>query len=165
MFIGWTCRGGQARMFSMIHFLRPTSSFLSVLSLLLLIATGCSVTGPVSSSGGKHSSFDKVRPVLEGSCVHCHGAIRLPTMPSFNSTKALASITGPGKLIVPGAPEKSRFYQVMTLSDDQAGAMPPTGHGLDPKELAIIRQWILEGAKVPQEDITLIPHGQSPRSR
>lgn len=86
-------------------------------------------------------------------------------MPSFNSTKALASLTGPGKLIVPGAPEMSRFYQVMTLADDQVGAMPPTGHALKSKEVAIIRQWIVDGAKLPQEDITLTPHGESPRSR
>ena len=86
-------------------------------------------------------------------------------MPSFTSTKALASITGPGKLIVPGAPEISRFFQVMTLSDDQVGAMPPTGHALESKEIAIMRRWILEGAKLPQEDIALTPRGEAPRSR
>jgi uncharacterized membrane protein len=135
------------------------------MATLILIVAGCTSGGSSAMSMGKKSSFEKVRPILESSCVHCHGVIRLPNMPSFNSTKALASITGPGKLIVPGAPEKSRFYQVMTLSDNQVGAMPPTGHGLNPKELELIRRWIKEGAKVPQEDITLTPHGQSPRSR
>lgn len=53
----------------------------------------------------------------------------------------------------------------MTLADDEVGAMPPTGHALNSKEVAIIRQWIVDGAKLPQEDIILTPHGQSPRSR
>ncbi len=130
-----------------------------------MVLNGCLPIGPSTASGGTRTSFNKIRPILESSCVHCHGAIRLPNMPSFNSTRALASITGPDKLIVPGAPEKSRFYQVTTLSDDQVGAMPPTGHALKPREIELIRQWIEEGAKIPQEDLTLTPRGQSPRSR
>ncbi|OYV05862.1 MAG: hypothetical protein CFE26_09375 [Verrucomicrobiales bacterium VVV1] len=145
--------------------LRSKSFLFAGFSVHLLILAGCTTGGPTASMEGKKTSFGKVRPILENSCVHCHGTIRLPNMPSFNSTKALASLTGPGKLIVPGAPEMSRFYQVMTLSDDEVGAMPPTGHALKSKEVAIIRQWIVDGAKLPQEDITLTPHGESPRSR
>ena len=145
--------------------LRSKSFLLAGLSVLFLILAGCTAFGPTASQEGKKTSFEKVRPILENSCVHCHGVIRLPNMPSFNSTKALASLTGPGKLIVPGAPEKSRFYQVMTLADDEVGAMPPTGHALNSKEVAIIRQWIVNGAELPQSDIILTPHGESPRSR
>lgn len=136
-----------------------------LLAGLLLIPTACTTLGPIASPAGKRTSFDQVRPVLESSCVHCHGSQRLPNMPSFASTKALASLSGPGKPIVPGSPEKSRFYQVMTLSDDQIGAMPPTGHALYSKQVAIIRQWILEGAPLPKDDIRLTPRGESPRSR
>ena len=144
---------------------RSKSSLLFGFSVLVSILAGCTTGGPSASLAGKKTSFEKVRPILENSCVHCHGVIRLPNMPSFNSTKALASLTGPGKLIVPGAPEMSRFYQVMTLSDDEVGAMPPTGHALGSREVAVIRQWIVEGATLPKEDIILTPHGESPRSR
>lgn len=135
------------------------------LTLLSMVQSGCLQISASTASIGTHSSFDKVRSILESSCVHCHGGIRLPTMPSFDSTKDLAAITGPGKLIVPGHPEKSRFFQVMTLADNQQGAMPPTGGALDPKDIAIIRQWIIEGAEIPQENIIFNPHGESPRSR
>jgi hypothetical protein len=86
-------------------------------------------------------------------------------MPAFDSTAALAALSGPGKLIVPGAPEQSRFFQVVAFSDDQPGAMPPTGHGLSPREVAVLRSWIADGAALPVKNLSLKPRGESPRSR
>lgn len=86
-------------------------------------------------------------------------------MPSLTDTKALGSLIGPGKLIVPGKPEQSRFYLVTTLSDNEAGAMPPTGHAMEASEVAVLRGWIQGGAPVPEETILLHPEGIPPRSR
>ncbi len=110
------------------------------------------------------ASFVKVRPVLERSCVHCHAAGRIPGMPSLTSTRALSELTGPGNLIVPGFPERSRFFQVVTLSNRQTGAMPPTGHALSKPDIAALRTWILEGALVPDQRSDLTPKGLVPRS-
>ena len=86
-------------------------------------------------------------------------------MPSLTDTKALAGHIGSGKLIVPGKPEQSRFYLVAALSDDEAGAMPPTGHAMEANELSVLRDWIQGGAPVPGETILLHPEGIPPRSR
>lgn len=110
-------------------------------------------------------AFDRVKPVLERNCVHCHSAIRLPGMPSLDNTKTLAGLIGTGKLIVPGKPDQSRFYLVTTFSDTQTGAMPPTGHAMTGSEVAILREWIQVGAPVPAEVIDLKGVGRSPRSR
>ena len=131
----------------------------------LLLFAACAPTAPPEGLAAKEGSFEAVRPVLEQSCVHCHGARRLPGMPAFDSTAALAALSGPGKLIVPGAPEQSRFFQVVAFSDDQPGAMPPTGHGLPPREVAVLRSWIADGAVLPVKNLGLKPRGESPRSR
>jgi mono/diheme cytochrome c family protein len=103
--------------------------------------------------------------VLEGNCVHCHGKTRLAWMPPLDSTASLSGLIGPHRQIVPGKPEASRFFQVVTLADDQAGAMPPTGHALDEGSVQVLRAWISAGAQVPQRSEPLQPSGEIPRSR
>ncbi len=129
---------------------------------LLLLAVSCASQPPAKE---RVASFSRVQPVLERNCVHCHAAIRLPGMPSLTDTKALASLIGPGKIIVPGKPEQSRFYLVTTLSDEQAGAMPPTGHAMTPSEVTVLREWIQGGAPLPEDTVKFNPEGLSPRSR
>jgi mono/diheme cytochrome c family protein len=142
----------------------PTPRILLTLGAILLAAS-CASQPPAEDRNKPGSSFARVKPVLERNCVHCHAAIRLPGMPSLTDTKALASLIGPGKLIVPGKPEQSRFYLVTTLSDEQAGAMPPTGHAMNRNEVTILREWILGGAELPDDIIKFNPVGVSPRSR
>jgi Planctomycete cytochrome C len=107
-----------------------------------------------------------VRPVIERNCVHCHGQHRLANMPSFSDTRALAALRGPANWIVPGKPEASRFYQVVTLPDSVLGAMPPTGHGISRGDREKLRAWIAEGAPLPESPpVALVPRGDPPRSR
>jgi hypothetical protein len=129
---------------------------------IALLLAGCATT---PGGGTTAATFEQVRPVIEASCVHCHGSERLAGMPSFASTRDLAALTGPGRLIVPGAPEQSRFLQVVTLSDSDIGAMPPTGHALTPREVGVLKAWIAGGAELPEQDLALRPQGRSPRSR
>jgi mono/diheme cytochrome c family protein len=119
-----------------------------------------------SSAFSAPLTFDAVRPVLETNCVHCHGAARLPKMPSFSDTDALAKLIGPGKLIVPRRPDKSRMYQIVIYADEHPGAMPPTGHAISKKEMATLRTWIADGAALPKGAVILLkPKGPGPRSR
>ncbi len=113
----------------------------------------------------EQSGFADARGVIERNCVHCHGTQRLATMPSFNDTRSLAALRGTGKWIVPGKPDESRFLQVVTLSDSQAGAMPPTGHAIAAKDIAKLRAWIVAGAPLPSgAPIVLKPQGEGIRS-
>ena len=130
-----------------------------------LAAAGCASKPPAPEQERRAVSFERVRPVLEGSCVHCHGWQRLPSMPPLTNTEALASLIGPGGLIIPGQPENSRFFNVVTLSDHQVGAMPPTGHALSRGEVQMLREWIREGALLPAKKTSPTPRGTVPRSR
>lgn len=132
---------------------------------IALLAASCAPQAAVEKNDDPAASFARVKPVLEHNCVHCHAANRIAGMPSLSDTQALAGLIGTGKLIVPGKPEQSRFYVVATLSDDQVGAMPPTGHSLSPKDTNILKEWIQDGAALPEENVKLVPKGTSPRSR
>jgi len=110
------------------------------------------------------ASFSRVQPILETNCVHCHGHEHLKGMPSFADTGELSKLIGIGNWIVPGHPERSRFLHVVTLADNQAGAMPPTGHAIAKSEIDTLREWISAGAAVPAgKPVPLIPKGPGPR--
>jgi hypothetical protein len=85
-------------------------------------------------------------------------------MPAFADTRELSSLVGSGNWIVPGHPERSRFLRVVTLADNQQGAMPPTGHAVRKWEIENLRDWIASGAPIPAgKSITLTPRGPGPR--
>jgi mono/diheme cytochrome c family protein len=50
------------------------------------------------------------------------------------------------KVIVPGKPEESELYKLITSTDEEAMMPPSTEDRLPPEAIATIRQWILEGA-------------------
>lgn len=125
-----------------------------------LLLAACA-TKPASDAGA--AAFAPVRGVLETNCVHCHGDNRLSTMPPVHDTRAIGRLIGMG-WIVPGQPEASRFFQVVTFSDETPGAMPPSGHAISNQEVQILREWIKAGAKLPASNVKLSPKGPLPRS-
>lgn len=131
----------------------------------LLVGTFLASCTSVPTSPAEVSAFAPVQTMLETNCVHCHGDNRLSTMPSIHDSHALAKLIGSGKWIVPGKPEQSRFFQVVTFPDQVPGAMPPTGHAISKENVATLRQWITAGAKVPSgPTIQFTPRGEMPRS-
>ena len=144
----------------------PLSSWVTITlgaaAATLGFGTGCADLSQRHTRG----SFASVRPVLEANCVHCHGPNHLSHMPAFPDTRALARLIGPANWIVPGRPERSRFYQVVIYADEHPGAMPPTGHAISKSEMEKLRSWIAVGAPVPAgAPVVLVARGEGPHSR
>ena len=133
------CRRAATGQFSAAMKNAPLSSsgiiVIGAAAATILVGAGCAEFSQRHTAG----SFASVRPVLESNCVHCHGPNRLSHMPAFSDTRALARLIGPANWIVPGHPERSRFFHVVTLADGQSGAMPPTGHAISRTETARLR--------------------------
>ena len=133
-------------------------SFVPV-SLVVCLAS-CSLVSPLPKD--EAAAFAKVQAVLETNCVQCHGKHHYQEMPAFTSTKSLAGLIGPGKWIVPGKPDQSRFFTVVTFPGEAWGAMPPTGHSISKQDVSILRAWIKAGAKIPAGNQPLKPRGDLP---
>lgn len=126
----------------------PQSVLHRMSRIILLLAFV--ICGRPCSAGDIDFNSD-VRPILSNNCLLCHGpdesgleaGLRLDNRDI--ATKPLES----GKTaVVPGKPDASELIARIS-SDDEDVRMPPADHGakLSAKEIAILRQWIAEGAE------------------
>lgn len=115
------------------------SARLSFLALFVL---------PAVTRGADAVDYRKdVKPVLQERCYACHGALaqkaKLRVDSGANLLKAGA--------VVPGKPGDSELV-LRIASENEAQRMPPEGHPLKPEQIAKIKAWIEQGAKVPDDD-------------
>jgi len=97
-----------------------------------------------------------IKPLLESSCVKCHGADRFHGDLRLDTKElAFASFGDLGRLIVPGKPLKSTLYTTSVLPDDDPLAMPLRDRDkLTKEQTEQLRLWIEQGAEWP-EGVTL----------
>jgi hypothetical protein len=94
--------------------------------------------------------YAQIQPILEASCLECHqggkpkGGLHLDTLAG-----ALKGGKSDGAAIVPGEPAKSSLL-TRIRSEDPDEMMPPKGHRLAATDVALIEQWIKEGAAWPE---------------
>jgi len=86
-------------------------------------------------------------PIFVEKCLTCHNATKQKGKYRLDSFSALMQ---PGESksppVVPGKPEESRLYQLITAKDPD-DRMPQKDDPLPPAQIAMIAQWIREGAQ------------------
>ena len=118
----------------------PTRTLLSILAL-----------APGALCAAEKVDFVKqVKPLLEGSCTHCHGAkedkgdFRMHTLEDLKK----GNENGPG--LTPGDPSKSAIYTTLLLDVEDDMVMPPKKEGLlEKSQIEVIKSWIEQGADWP----------------
>ncbi|MDB6111985.1 MAG: hypothetical protein JWR69_3735, partial [Pedosphaera sp.] len=100
----------------------------------------------------------QIKPILEFNCVRCHAATEKekPKGGLRLDNKAGAFKGGEnGVVIVPGDPAKSPLHTSTILPKDDEKVMPPKGDLLTKAQTDLLKLWIEQGAKWPDE-VTLI---------
>jgi mono/diheme cytochrome c family protein len=92
-----------------------------------------------------------IEPIFAANCYGCHSAQKAAAQLRLDS-KALALKGGiNGTIIIPGKSQDSRLVQrILGAGGEQR--MPLGKEALQPAQIALIRQWIDEGAVWPEED-------------
>ncbi len=99
----------------------------------------------VSAKAGEFES--KIWPILDKHCVKCHGPEK--EKGGFRLDSKHAILIGGDESdfeIVPGNSEKSPFYWMTTLDEDDDLIMPPKAPYLTLEEQTLIKEWVDEGA-------------------
>lgn len=117
--------------------------------VLLCSVAGRSVEERPTSAESTESFFElKVRPVLVGSCVKCHGQVKASAGLRLDSREAILKGGESGPAIVPGDPESSLLVQAIGHEDDSL-KMPPN-KPLPATVRADLTAWIAAGARWPK---------------
>jgi mono/diheme cytochrome c family protein len=101
----------------------------------------------------------QVKPLLVGHCVACHGPVRQKGGLRLDTAAAIKSGGESGAALSLSEPSTSLLLEVLT---GKAGySMPPEGEGvrLSEAEVAIIAEWIKEGAHAPTDEEPLTDPG------
>ncbi|KAA3606668.1 MAG: hypothetical protein DWQ01_16755 [Planctomycetota bacterium] len=94
----------------------------------------------------------QVLPILKQHCFSCHAS---ESLGGPKKAKAGLRLDGAGwilagakgdQVLVPGKPEESSLWSMMALPADDPDIMPAKGDPASAEEIALIRQWIEEGA-------------------
>jgi hypothetical protein len=103
---------------------------------------------PLYKRSGHEVHFSRdIRPILNQNCVPCHGGVRQKNNVSFIFREEALGKGKSGKpTIVPGNPDASELIARVTSRDPDA-RMPYHAPPLPPRQIALLRQWIKEGAK------------------
>jgi mono/diheme cytochrome c family protein len=88
-----------------------------------------------------------IKPILRERCYACHGALKQNAKLRVDSGAALIK----AEVVVPGKPDASELISRVSSADLEM-RMPPEGHALKPEQIAKLRVWIEQGAKVPADD-------------
>ena len=93
----------------------------------------------------------QIKPLLARHCNGCHGSKKV--MSGFRTDAGRLATRGGdrGTGIVPGKPDKSLLFQVLTGTDD-VERMPYEKPPLKPAEISLIKEWIVQGGKFPADE-------------
>lgn len=89
-----------------------------------------------------------VAPLLEKRCLGCHNSEKSKGKVSLSTFKEV--FQGKKKIIVKGKPEESLLYKVIIPQDGEEPEMPEDDDIFSKEETAIIKKWIADGAKWPE---------------
>ncbi|MGC4007416.1 MAG: hypothetical protein QM811_31550 [Pirellulales bacterium] len=100
---------------------------------------------PVASSEHFHKT---VLPILRDACFRCHGEKDNGGLRLNSREAALKGGDSEAPAVVPGDTNAGELLR-RVKSKDESERMPPTGEGLNAKQIAVLETWIKGGASWP----------------
>ncbi|HWN96792.1 MAG TPA: c-type cytochrome domain-containing protein, partial [Methylomirabilota bacterium] len=91
-----------------------------------------------------------VQPIFEGSCWNCHGPKRSESAFRLDQREAALKGGERGGDIIPGRSAESLLIHAVSGLHDEL-KMPKKGEKLTAEQVGILRAWIDQGAKMPEQ--------------
>lgn len=117
--------------------------------LLAAAAVTSLLAGSAGAADAKIDFAKDIQPLLEKSCVSCHGAEKQKGDLRLDSRAATLKGGKDGASVVPGQADKSDLYRRVTLAPGSDDIMPSKGDLLTKAQTDLIRDWINQGANWP----------------
>ncbi len=119
--------------------------------ILVWLSLGCFGTSVAFGGEAEARRFrEQVAPILQGHCVRCHEGKKPKGDVDLTKGSGVVNGVGEGWVIVPGKPEESRLFEVIS---GEKPTMPKSGDRLSPDQVETIRSWIADGAAWPAGEV------------
>jgi hypothetical protein len=92
-----------------------------------------------------------IQPIFETKCLECHNPKKVKGDLLMDTAANLLKGGESGAGLVVGNPEESEIVKRMVLPHDHDDIMPPKGGPLSEAQIALVKQWIAEGAIWPKD--------------
>ena len=110
--------------------------------LILVLAAAVAFASQASAADGVSFSRD-IRPILEARCLKCHGPSMQMAKLDLSTRESALKGGEKGPAFVEQQPDNSSLYR--RVAGHEKPVMPMDGKLTD-KEIALIREWIAQGA-------------------
>jgi mono/diheme cytochrome c family protein len=117
-----------------------------VIDRAVIVAGLAIISSALPASAQEEERARQVYALLKTHCFECHAESRKARL-DFRTNDSLAQGGFSGPVVVPHEPEKSLLYQRITHADPKR-AMPPMRPRLLDEDLALVKQWILDGGSL-----------------
>jgi mono/diheme cytochrome c family protein len=117
-----------------------------------LLATAAVLLGAAGLRAAEPVDYLRdVKPLLKQRCYACHGALKQQAKLRLDTAAAMAQGGRNGPIFAAGDPAGSLLIE--RVSDpDESTRMPPVGKPLTPDQIALLRDWVKNGAKGPANE-------------
>ncbi|MCX7280685.1 MAG: DUF1549 domain-containing protein, partial [Alphaproteobacteria bacterium] len=122
-----------------------------ILAVVAVLATATAIVAStlmLKSSTDPHKiDFNRdIRPIFNANCMACHGGVKQAGGVSFSYRQQVLGKAKSGRpIVVPGSPRASELMARVTSNDPEI-RMPLHGKPLALGQIALLKQWIEEGA-------------------
>jgi mono/diheme cytochrome c family protein len=131
---------------------------MTMIRLILICISLTAAFGFLSSCGtsssrltiGEKFFVTEVKPILEGNCVACHNSDQHPSRLDLTSLACLLAARGDKHFIIPGNPDDSLLVSAVSRKGGHPKVMPRLDLSLTEDQIAVLREWIQDGAAWPK---------------
>src|SRR5579864_2807588 len=129
------------------------STRLSLFAIVLTFSSAAQAgegLGPEQAPDPPVDFARQVAPLLTDKCVSCHNAKRTKGGLDLSTLRSMQAGGESGPAIVAGKPDESLLLDmVVSPGDGGRPEMPKEGDPLSAEQVALLKRWILEGARWP----------------
>ena len=93
-----------------------------------------------------------VRPILRAKCAMCHNEAEPSGGLRLDGVAHVMKGGDSGPVLIPGSSIESRLIQAVVQAGDLKMPPPEEGKPLEPAQIEILRRWIDQGAKIPDDE-------------
>lgn len=118
-------------------------------SRVVFSALGCLLTVPLMAAENPYPG--RIKPLLRERCYACHGALKQEAGLRVDTVAGLIAGGDNGPAVIANQPGQSLLVQRIAAAHESE-RMPPEGAPLTPAEVALIGDWIAQGAAAPSNE-------------